>query len=61
MFGLGVFELILVLLVVLILFGPKNLPKIGKAMGEGIKEFKNGVKEIEKNVSVEDKNDEKNK
>ena len=37
-------ELILVLIVLLILFGPKQLPKLGRALGGGIKEFKDGLK-----------------
>ena len=37
-------ELIIVLIVVLIIFGPRQLPKIGRALGGGIKEFKEGLK-----------------
>jgi sec-independent protein translocase protein TatA len=37
-------ELIVILIIVLILFGPKQLPKIGRALGGGIKEFKDGLK-----------------
>lgn len=36
-------ELIVVLLVGLIFFGPKRLPEIGSALGQGIRELKNGV------------------
>lgn len=38
--------LILILVAVLILFGPKKLPEIGKALGETLKEFKKSTKEL---------------
>lgn len=41
----GPMEIILILLVVLLLFGVKRLPEIGRAMGEGIREFKKSLKE----------------
>jgi len=39
----GPTELIIILVIVLILFGAGKLPGIGKALGKGIKEFKDGV------------------
>ena len=41
--GLGVPELVIILIVVLIIFGPKNLPKLGNALGKGIKGLRKGV------------------
>lgn len=41
----GPMELVVVLLVVLLLFGTKRLPEIGRAMGEGIREFKKSLKD----------------
>lgn len=40
MFGLGVPELILILVIGLVIFGPGKLPDVGKALGRSIKEFK---------------------
>ncbi|MGM0420241.1 MAG: twin-arginine translocase TatA/TatE family subunit [Bacillota bacterium] len=45
MFGLGTQELIIILVIVLIIFGPSKLPEIGKAIGSGIKELKQATKE----------------
>ncbi|GAB4323787.1 MAG: hypothetical protein Kow0059_19180 [Candidatus Sumerlaeia bacterium] len=42
----GGWELIVILVIVLILFGPKNLPKIGGAIGRSIREFKDGLSSI---------------
>ena len=41
--GIGVPELIIILVVVLIIFGPKNLPKLGSALGKGIKSLREGM------------------
>ncbi len=38
--GLGIPELIIILVIVLVIFGPKKLPEIGKALGSGIRELK---------------------
>lgn len=43
--GLGPGELIVILLVVLLIFGPKNLPKIGKALGSTVKNVREGMEE----------------
>jgi len=51
--GIGMQELIVILLVVLLLFGAKRLPEIGKAMGKGIKEFKKATREIQAEVDVD--------
>ena len=43
MAGIGVPELIVILFLVLVLFGPGKMPKIGKAIGETIHEVKKGI------------------
>lgn len=39
MFGLGVWELLIILIIVLVLFGVKRIPQLGSSLGEGIKNF----------------------
>lgn len=46
MFGLGPTELIIIAIIVLLIFGAKRLPDIGKGLGGAIKEFKNVKKEL---------------
>ncbi len=47
MFGIGVPEILVILLVCLLLFGANRLPEIGKSLGEGIREFKKAIKETQ--------------
>ncbi|MDR2979848.1 MAG: twin-arginine translocase TatA/TatE family subunit [Bacteroidales bacterium] len=46
--GLGMPEIILIVLVVLLLFGAKKIPELMKGFGKGVKSFKDGMKEGEK-------------
>ena len=43
--GMGVPELLLILVVVLLIFGPKNLPKLGKSLGKTVKNVREGMEE----------------
>lgn len=43
MFGIGMSELVIILVIVLIIFGAGKLPEIGKGLGKGIKNFKSAV------------------
>ncbi|MEX5285548.1 twin-arginine translocase TatA/TatE family subunit [Selenomonas sputigena] len=47
---IGIYELGAILLVALIIFGPRKLPEIGKALGRSVKEFKEGKAEVENNT-----------
>lgn len=52
--GLGMWEMLLIFLVVLLLFGAKRLPEIGSSLGKGIREFKGSIREIEREVQAVD-------
>jgi len=52
MLGLSPWELLLVFLAILLLFGAKRLPEIGSSLGKGIREFKGSIKEV-KDVPTE--------
>jgi sec-independent protein translocase protein TatA len=41
--SIGPLELAVILVVVLVVFGPKRLPELGRSMGKGLREFKNSV------------------
>jgi sec-independent protein translocase protein TatA len=41
--GIGIPELIIVLVILLVIFGPKRLPGIGKSLGTGMREFKDSI------------------
>ncbi len=41
--GIGPLEIVIVLIIVLVIFGPKRLPDLGRSMGKGMREFKQSV------------------
>lgn len=47
MFGLGVPELMVILVIALVIFGPSKLPQIGSGLGKAIRDFKKGVTDSE--------------
>ena len=51
MFGIGMPELIVILVIVLIIFGAGKLPEIGAGIGKGIKNFKKAMHDSDKELS----------
>ena len=52
LFGsLGFWEIALIVLVILLLFGGKKIPELMKGLGKGVKSFKEGMKEVEAEVN----------
>lgn len=51
---LGTTELLIILGVVLIIFGPSKLPELGKSLGRGIREFRGAAKDIKDSINIEE-------
>jgi sec-independent protein translocase protein TatA len=57
--ALGTWEIVAIVLVILLLFGGKKIPELMKGLGKGVKSFKQGMNEVEKEIGDID-NDIKN-
>lgn len=56
MFGnIGPQELFFLFLIVLLVFGAKRIPEIGRSLGKGIQEFKKGMRDVETELQLSDK------
>ncbi len=47
---LGPWEIVIIALVILLLFGGKKIPELMKGLGKGVKSFKDGINEVEKEI-----------
>jgi len=55
MMGLGVTELVIILVIIIVLFGASRLPQIGRGLGEGISNFKKSMKTAQESEDDNDK------
>ena len=53
MFGLGMQELVIILVIALIIFGPRKLPELGRSLGKSIGEFKKASNELRNTIEDE--------
>ena len=56
--GIGIPELLIILVVILLIFGPKNLPKLGKSLGKTVRNVREGMNEKDEPAPVEAVDDE---
>lgn len=54
MFGLGMSEIIVIAFVILLLFGGRKIPELMRGLGKGVRSFKEGMNDVERNIRTED-------
>lgn len=57
MFNIGPQEMFILFLIIILLFGAKRIPEIGRSIGKGIQEFKKGMRDVESEMTISDRND----
>jgi len=56
---LGATEIVIIALIVLLLFGGRKIPELMKGIGKGVRSFRDGVKGIEEDIKVDEKENDK--
>lgn len=51
---LGIWEILIILVVVLLLFGPRRLPEMAKGIGQSVREFRKGIRDLKDDISKDD-------
>ena len=52
MFGMGHWEILIILLIVLLVFGAKRIPEMAQGLGKGIKEFRKAMHDVQEEIDV---------
>ncbi len=58
---LGIWELLIILVVVLLIFGPRRLPEMAKGIGQSVREFRKGIRDIKGDIETEINKEDKDK
>ena len=51
---LGIWEILIILVVVLLIFGPRRLPEMAKGIGQSVREFRKGIKDLREDITKDD-------
>lgn len=51
---LGVWEILIILVVILLIFGPRRLPEMAKGIGQSVREFRKGIRDIREDITKDD-------
>jgi len=54
MFGVGTSELVIILIIALLILGPKEIPKVARTIGKGMRELQRAKDELKKNIEFEE-------
>jgi len=54
MFGMGHWEILIIFLVILLIFGAKRIPEMAQGLGKGIKEFRKAMRDVQEEIDVTD-------
>lgn len=58
--GLGGWEIVLIILVIVMFFGAKKIPELARGLGKGLREFKDATNEIKNDIEMNDNNKKRN-
>ena len=58
---LGIWELLIILVVVLLIFGPRRLPEMAKGIGQSVREFRKGLRDMRNDIDSDVADDDKSK
>lgn len=51
---LGIWEILIILVVILLIFGPRRLPEMAKGIGQSVREFRKGIRDIKDDIAKDD-------